>query len=101
MALAVVPVEESLPGWDLPAIAPDLLAQRAVADMFNSAVAASAIGAAWELGALDELLERGSIEVVEFAERRDLHTPAVLGMCAALASRQIVVRDGTTILPGP
>lgn len=29
--------------------------QRAVADIFNSAVASWAIGAAWELGLLDEI----------------------------------------------
>jgi phenylpyruvate C(3)-methyltransferase len=75
--------------------------KRAVADIFNSAVAASAIGAAWEVGALDELLERGSLEVGEFARRGDLHQPSVAGMFAALASRGVVARQGTTIVPGP
>jgi hypothetical protein len=74
--------------------------QRAVAGIFNSAVAASAIGAAWEVGALDELREQGTLEVAEFARRADLHRPSVMGMFAALASQDIVVRHGTTIHPG-
>jgi hypothetical protein len=111
MTSVVVAIKEGQPEPELPAVVPYLPAQLlagapedaecAVADVFNSAVAASAIGAAWELGALDELLEHGSIEVTDFAERGDLHPPAVLGMFTALASRQIVVRQGTTVLPGP
>lgn len=76
-------------------------AQRAVAAIFNSAVAASAIGAAWEIGALDELEQHGSLEVTELARREDLHEAAVMGVFAALASVAIVVRDATTIRPGP
>ncbi|MFE3648650.1 MULTISPECIES: phenylpyruvate C(3)-methyltransferase [unclassified Streptomyces] len=76
-------------------------AQRAVADIFNSTLASSAIGAAWELGALDELRENGKLDVSDFAVRRDLHRPAVVGMFTALASVGIVRRDGETVVPGP
>lgn len=76
-------------------------ARRFVADIFNSAVAASAIGAAWELGALDELQSRGVVDTGEFAERNDLHGPGVEGMFAALASRGIVSQQGGRIVPGP
>jgi DNA-binding Lrp family transcriptional regulator len=74
--------------------------QRTVADIFNSAVAASAIGAAWEVGALDELQQQGTLEVTEFARRADLHRPSVLAMFTALASQEIVVRHGATVHPG-
>lgn len=77
------------------------VAARAVANIFNSAVASSAIGAAWEVGAFDELQDRGALDVDEFARRGDLHQPAVAGMFAALASQGIVIRQGTTIVPGP
>ncbi len=76
-------------------------AGRAAVDIFNSTVAASAVGAAWEVGALDELHEHGKIDAAEFAARNDLHQPSTLAMFAALASVRIVERRGTTILVGP
>jgi hypothetical protein len=78
----------------------DAVARRAVADIFNSAIAASAIGAAWEVGALDELLRHGSLDVAEFARREDLDEASVGAMCTALASVGAVVRGDTTVLPG-
>lgn len=71
------------------------------AQIFNSAVAASAIGAAWELGALDELNAHGVLEVDDFATRTDLHHGATSAMFAALASVGIVERDGEKISTGP
>lgn len=97
------PLRSQLTGPEQLAVQPDPSwkgAERAVADMFNAAVAASAIGAAWEIGAFDELLEQGTLEIAEFARRADLHRPSVTGMFAALASQHIVERHGTTILPG-
>ncbi|MEU5837254.1 phenylpyruvate C(3)-methyltransferase [Streptomyces diacarni] len=76
-------------------------ARRAVADIFNSTLASSAIGTAWELGALDELRENGKLDVSDFSERHDLHLPAVVGMFTALASVGIVRRKGETIVTGP
>ncbi|MFI0154258.1 phenylpyruvate C(3)-methyltransferase [Streptomyces lydicus] len=76
-------------------------ARRAVADIFNSTLASSAIGAAWELGALDELRENGKLDVSDFSARHDLHKPAVTGMFTALASVGIVRREGETIVTGP
>jgi hypothetical protein len=92
-----------LSGPERPDVRPDPSpseTQRAVAGIFNSAVAASAIGAAWEVGAFDELLARGTLDVPEFARRADLHLPSLMGMFAALASQDIVERQRTTILPG-
>jgi len=79
----------------------DTESQREVARIFNSTVAASAVGAAWETGALDELQDNQKLDVPEFAERHDLHEPAVMAMFVALASVDIVERNGTLVLPGP
>ncbi|ONI76415.1 SAM-dependent methyltransferase [Actinosynnema sp. ALI-1.44] len=72
----------------------------ATTHIFNSAVAANAIGAAWEVGALDELDKHGKFNVPEFAERNDLHPTATMGMLTALASVGIVERQGDTVLTG-
>jgi len=74
--------------------------QRFVAQIFNSAVAASAIGAAWELGALDELAERGVLDAHEFATGHRLDPPSVVGMFRALAAVDVVERDETKVVPG-
>jgi phenylpyruvate C(3)-methyltransferase len=76
-------------------------AHRAAANIFNSAVAATAVGAAWELGAFDELQEQGKLDVVEFATRNNLYEPATVGMFTALASVGIVSRSGSMIIAGP
>jgi phenylpyruvate C(3)-methyltransferase len=101
-----VPVEagSAMPRYaapDAPVDPAEHQAPRFIADIFNSAVAASAIGAAWELGAFDELQSDGVLDIRAFAERHDLYEPGVAGMFAALASREIVVRQGDRIVPGP
>lgn len=79
----------------------DAAAERAAADIFNSAVAAAAIGAAWEVGALDELERDGEVDAVDFATRHDLHVKSTIGMFTALASVHVVERDGNTVRTGP
>jgi len=74
-------------------------ARRAAAHLYNSAVAASAISAAWELGALDELNERGMLDAHEFATSRRLDVPSTLGMFRALAAVDVVERDGIKVVP--
>ncbi|MEU3711047.1 class I SAM-dependent methyltransferase [Streptomyces catenulae] len=69
------------------------------ARIYNSTVAAWAISAAWELGALDELHDRGFLDTAEFAARHDLDPAATLGMFRGLTSVGIVHRDGTRITP--
>ncbi len=71
-----------------------------VADMFNSTVAAAALGAAWELGALDELHRVGALDVDSFATEGELHLPSVEEMFRALASVGIVERDNRKVRPG-
>ncbi|MFK4105332.1 class I SAM-dependent methyltransferase [Streptomyces sp. NPDC019531] len=79
----------------------DPRARRATAQIFNSAVAASAIAAAWELGALSELRGGGSLDAADFAARHDLHKQSTKGMFIALASVGVVQRDGDTVTTGP
>ncbi|MFI5929106.1 class I SAM-dependent methyltransferase [Micromonospora sp. NPDC051543] len=71
--------------------------QRHVADIFNSAVAAWAIGAAWEVGALDELRQSGKLDAQEFAARHGLDGPSTEGLFRALAAVRVVERDGSTV----
>lgn len=73
---------------------------RATAQIFNSAVAASAIAAAWELGALGELHDFGTLDVAGFAARNDLHEESTKGLFVALASVGVVRREGATVVPG-
>ncbi|GLU49969.1 class I SAM-dependent methyltransferase [Nocardiopsis ansamitocini] len=74
-------------------------AEKTVAFIYNSAVAASALSAAWELGALDELNENGWLDAHEFAERQNLDPASTLGLFRALAAVDIVRRDDTKVVP--
>lgn len=75
----------------------DVGAGTTAARLFNSAVAAWAIGAAWELDALDELQANGSLDTDEFAARHRLDPPSTLSMFRALAAVDIVQREGTKV----
>ncbi|MGW7488601.1 class I SAM-dependent methyltransferase [Streptomyces sp. NPDC054786] len=68
-------------------------------DIFNATVASSAIGAAWEVGALDELADHDKLDTAEFAERQGLDPSATEGMFQALASVRIVQRRAGMVLP--
>lgn len=74
--------------------------ERAIIHIYNSAVAASAIGAAWELGMFDELHTQGMLDVQNFAAERGLDTASVLGLFRALSAVEIVEREDFKILPG-
>ena len=74
--------------------------ERAVANIFNSAVAAAAIGAAWELGLLDELRDQKKVDVHNFAEQHDLDSGSMQGLVAALAIVDVVQRNHDTIVGG-
>jgi len=77
------------------------LARRNAADIYNSAVAAWAISAAWEIGALDELNDSGSLNVEDFAEKRDLHLASTVGMFTALATVDVVRRENGSVTTAP
>lgn len=74
---------------------------RSATEIFNSAVATPAIGAAWELGALDEINENGKLSIVDFAGRADVHHRSAVAMFTALANVRIVERRDDLVVPGP
>ncbi|WP_335936524.1 class I SAM-dependent methyltransferase [Streptomyces sp. PTD5-9] len=74
---------------------------RSVATIYNSAVAAFAIAAAWEIGALDELYRERALDTADFAERNDLDVLATTGLFRAMASVGLVRRESTHITPLP
>ena len=79
----------------------DVSSERAVANIFNSAIAAAGIGAAWELGLLDELRNKENVDVHEFATRYDLDSASMQGLATALAVVGVVERrDQGTIVAG-
>ncbi|GAB3463695.1 class I SAM-dependent methyltransferase [Actinophytocola sediminis] len=71
-----------------------------VPGIFNSAVAAFAISAAWELGALDELRVARVLNATDFARRNALDHASTVGMFRALASVHVVERNNVTITRG-
>ncbi|MGW5676586.1 class I SAM-dependent methyltransferase [Streptomyces sp. NPDC003860] len=73
--------------------------RRSVAHIYNSAVAASAISAAWELGALDELKSAGALDVRAFAGAHRLDVTATAGLFRALAAVDIVERVDDKVTP--
>lgn len=77
------------------------VSERAVASIFNSAVAAAAIGTAWEVGLLDELQEKKKLDVHEFAERQDLDSKSMQGLVTALVVVNVITRDQDLVVPGP
>ncbi|BCR88626.1 class I SAM-dependent methyltransferase [Aspergillus chevalieri] len=74
--------------------------ERAVATIFNSAIAAAAIGAAWEVGLLTELRDKEKVDVKKFATQHDLDRDSIQGLVTALAIVDVVERDQDTIVAG-
>ncbi|MFE7131864.1 SAM-dependent methyltransferase [Streptomyces sp. NPDC057638] len=68
-----------------------------IASIYNSAVAAWAIAAAWEIGALDELQRARTLDTADFAVRSGLDPNATTGLFRALASVGLVRREGTVV----
>ena len=68
------------------------------ATIYNSAVAAWAIAAAWEIGALDELHRSRTLDAESFAARRGLDPAATVGLFRALASVGVVRRRGPVVV---
>lgn len=73
------------------------------ADTFNSALAAEALSAAWELGLLDELRQEAKVDLHAYAQENDLHLPTLTLLTRALAVRHIIDLDEsmTEVIPGP
>ena len=83
---AVGPAEEGGPG------------RGAVAAIYNSAVAAWAIAAAWEIGALEELHRSRTLDAESFAARRGLDPASTVGLFRALGSVGVVHRRGRVVI---
>ena len=73
--------------------------EREVASIFNAAVAAGAIGAAWEVGLLDEVRD-GKVDVLKFAKDYDLDGDSMQGLVAALVIVHVLERDKDVVMPG-
>lgn len=63
------------------------------ATLSNAAVANAAIGAAWEIGFLDELVAKERVTIADFAQQRDLHLPTFAAIVRALWVAQVVTLD--------
>ncbi|KAF2197074.1 methyltransferase MppJ [Delitschia confertaspora ATCC 74209] len=74
--------------------------KRAVADIFNSAIAAAAIATAWETGFLDELREQKKVDVNKFSIQNDLDSGSMQGLVTALATVDVVKQDQGTARAG-
>lgn len=68
--------------------------------IFNSYIAASAIGAAWEVGLLDEIRKGKPVNVDKFAAQYNLDVQSTHGLVLALSAAEILKREGTFISPG-
>jgi phenylpyruvate C(3)-methyltransferase len=73
---------------------------REVAHIFNSAIAAAAIGAAWEVGFLDAIRDQKQVDVTEFAKHHNLDNDSMQGLATSLAIVNVVERNHDTITPG-
>lgn len=60
------------------------------ADLFTPTVVTYAISAAWELGLLDELQQRQSVDPEVFAKEHGLHAPSVHAILTALGCGDVV-----------
>ncbi|THC88908.1 hypothetical protein EYZ11_011652 [Aspergillus tanneri] len=73
---------------------------RDVANIFNSAIAAAAIGTAWEVDLLDELRDQKKVDVQRTAAQRNLDSRSVQGLVVSLAVVDVVKRDQDTLTAG-
>ncbi|KAF7553298.1 hypothetical protein G7046_g7130 [Stylonectria norvegica] len=64
--------------------------QHAVANIFNSAIAAAAIASAWEVGLLDAVQSQKQVLLPAFSEKHDLDTDSTQGLVVALAAVKVV-----------
>ncbi|KAB2098611.1 Phenylpyruvate [Alternaria gaisen] len=74
--------------------------KRAVADIFNSSIAAHAIGAAWEIGLLDAVRDEKKVNIVSFSEKHDLETYSMQALVVALSVAGVLEHDDDIIMPG-
>ncbi len=73
------------------------------AGIFNAAIAASAIAAAFELRLFDEIKKSGVLSVADFCAQEKLHRPSIAMLLYTLACHEIIELDAAkeTARPGP
>lgn len=71
-----------------------------MASIFNSAIGAAAIGAAWEVGLLDAIRDHGSVNVDKFSMRHDLDRDSMQGLVTSLVIVKVVSRIGDQVVAG-
>ena len=69
------------------------------AGLFNSAIAAFAVVAATEVGLLDEIEKRRSVDLTGYAAAFDLHEPSLRAIVAALTHAHVLKVDGDIVSP--
>ncbi|MFI0805968.1 class I SAM-dependent methyltransferase [Streptomyces echinatus] len=69
--------------------------------VYNHALAAWSISAAWETGVFDAIREHGLVHLDRFAAERGLDAGSLRELARALSAADIVSRDGDTVRPGP
>ena len=74
--------------------------QRAVAKIYNSAIAAAAIPAAWGVGLLDALQDQKKVDMPKFAKQHNLDSDSMQGLAVTLAVVDVVKCDQDTITAG-
>jgi len=74
--------------------------ERAVAKIYNSAIAAAAIPSAWEVGLLDALQEQKTVDVPKFAKEHNLDSDSLQGIAVTLAVVGVVNCNQDVITPG-
>ncbi|KAG5974355.1 hypothetical protein E4U55_008217 [Claviceps digitariae] len=74
--------------------------QQEVATIFNSYIASCSIGAAWEVGLLDEVRSNKSVNIDDFAIKHNLDKRSTHGLVTALATASILEHHGNRATPG-
>jgi len=74
--------------------------ERAVTKLYNSAIVAAAIPAAWEVGLLDALRDQKKVDVPKFATEHDLDNDSMRGLAVVLALADVVKGDQDTVTAG-
>ncbi|TJZ49609.1 methyltransferase domain-containing protein [Streptomyces piniterrae] len=75
-------------------------ASTTINEVYNHAVAASAISAAWEVGVFDALRTEGPLDAEAFAAERGLDARSMQELFRALAAAEVVEREGSKVRPG-
>ena len=74
--------------------------KRAIAKVYKSAIAATAIPTTWEVGLLDALQDQKKVNVAKFAAEHNLDSDSMQGVAVALAVVDVVKCDQDNVTAG-